>query len=90
MINYGYNVCFLDILGFSNKISKEGGLDEIKTKYLKLDFVTMRIGGTSTKNIHNRLQITKEDVIACRRNGLYTNLFFISLKYLVKVFEFKL
>lgn len=36
MINYGYNVCFLDILGFSNKISKESGLDEIKTKYLKL------------------------------------------------------
>jgi hypothetical protein len=36
MINYGYNVCFLDILGFSNKISKEGGLDEIKEKYLKL------------------------------------------------------
>jgi glycosyltransferase involved in cell wall biosynthesis len=64
--------------------------NKIKTKYLKLDFVTMRIGGTSTKNIHNRLQITKEDVIACRRNGLYTNLFFISLKYLVKVFEFKL
>lgn len=36
MINYGYNVCFLDILGFSDKISKEGGLEEIKAKYLKL------------------------------------------------------
>jgi hypothetical protein len=41
MINYGFNVCFLDILGFSNKISKEGGLMEIKEKYLKLtDIVT--------------------------------------------------
>jgi hypothetical protein len=43
MINYGYNVCFLDILGFSNKISKEGGLEEIKDKYLKLTEVVRNI-----------------------------------------------
>ncbi|MDD4994107.1 MAG: hypothetical protein PHR83_17955 [Paludibacter sp.] len=43
MINYGYNVCFLDILGFSNKISKEGGLIEIKEKYIKLTEIVIAI-----------------------------------------------
>ena len=62
--------------------------NRIKAKYIKMDFVTMRIGGMSTKNLHNRLLTTKEDVIACRNNGLNTNIFLISLKYLKKVFEF--
>lgn len=63
--------------------------NRLKTKYLKKDFVTMRVGGISTRNIHNRLLISKEDVKACRQNGLYTNLFFICFKYLYKVFEFR-
>lgn len=60
----------------------------ISYKYIKRDFVTMRTGGVSTKNIRNRLLITKEDVRACRAYGLYTNKLFISLKYLYKIFEF--
>lgn len=62
---------------------------QIRTKYLKKDFVTMRTGGVSTKSIKNRILITKEDVKACKRYGLYTNMFFISIKYLYKIFEFK-
>ncbi|NPD90768.1 glycosyltransferase family 2 protein [Xylanibacter muris] len=62
----------------------------IKTGYIKKDFVTMRTGGMSTKNAKNRLLITKEDVKACRRNGLYTNIVFISMKYFYKVFEFRI
>jgi glycosyltransferase involved in cell wall biosynthesis len=62
----------------------------IKYKYIKKDFVTMRVGGLSTRNVRSRLLITKEDVLACRRNGMYTNIFFISCKYIVKIFEFKL
>ena len=62
---------------------------KINAVYIKKDFVTMRTGGLSTKNIHNRLLITKEDVKACRRYGLYTNILFISMKYLYKIFEFK-
>jgi glycosyltransferase involved in cell wall biosynthesis len=61
---------------------------KIRAKYLKMDFVTMRTGGISTKNIHNRILITKEDVKACRKYGLYTNAFIISLKYIYKIFEF--
>lgn len=62
---------------------------KIKARYIKLDFVTMRIGGISTKNLHNRLQISKEDVIACKRNGMYTNFLFICVKYFAKIFEFR-
>ncbi len=63
---------------------------QIKSKYIKLDFVTMRVGGVSTKSLRNRWLITKEDVIACRKNGLKTNIILISLKYLKKIFEIKL
>ncbi len=62
----------------------------IKAKYLKKDFVTMRVGGMSTKSVENRLLIAKEDVKACRRYGMKTNRLFISLKYLYKIFEYKL
>lgn len=61
----------------------------IKAKYLKKDFVTMLTGGMSTKNYQNRILITKEDVKACRRNGLYSNLLMVSCKYLYKIFEYK-
>lgn len=61
----------------------------IRAKYIKMDFVTMRTGGISTRNVKNRILITKEDVKACRRYGVYTNVFFISLKYFYKVFEFR-
>lgn len=61
---------------------------KINAKYVKMDFVTMRTGGISTKNVHNRILITKEDVKACRKYGMYTNVFIISFKYLYKIFEF--
>ena len=61
----------------------------IRAKYIKKDFVTMRTGGASTKNIGSRLTLIKEDVKACRDNGIYTNSFFICLKFLYKIFEFK-
>lgn len=62
----------------------------IKAKYMALDFVTMRTGGASTKNVRSRVQLIKEDVQACRVYGMYTNRFFISLKYMYKIFEWKL
>ena len=62
---------------------------KIRTKYLPLTFVTMRLGGVSTKNVSNRWLITREDIKACKQNGLYTNLIFICVKYLLKIFEFR-
>jgi len=63
---------------------------KIRAKYLKKDFVTMRTGGVSTQNVQSRITLIKEDVKACRDNGVYTNPLFISLKFLYKIFEFRL
>ena len=63
---------------------------QIKTKYLPMDFVTMRTGGTSTRNVKSRLTLIKDDVRGCRENGIYTNSLMISVKFLYKLFEFKL
>ncbi len=62
----------------------------IKAKYLGMDFVTMRTGGASTNGIHSHRLLLKEDVRACRENGVYSNQFLIALKYLYKIFEYRL
>jgi hypothetical protein len=62
---------------------------KIKSQYLQKDFVTMRTGGASTRNIQSRLQLIKDDVRGCRENGIYTNSLMISMKFLYKVFELK-
>lgn len=63
---------------------------KISYAYIHKDMVTMRTGGLSTKNLKNRWLITVEDVKACRKNGMYSNLFLMSLKYFYKVFELRL
>ena len=63
--------------------------EKIKYKYIKKDFVTMRTGGVSTENFNSRVTLNKEIVRACRKYGIYTNLFMMSLKYLYKIFELK-
>ena len=62
---------------------------KIRAKYLPIDFVTMRTGGTSTRNVKSRLQLVKDDVRGCRENGIYTNSLMISMKFLYKIFELK-
>lgn len=61
----------------------------IKAKYLPMDFVTMRTGGASTRNVRSRLQLIRDDVRGCRENGIYTNSLFVCTKFLYKIFEFK-
>ena len=61
----------------------------IKAKYLPMDFVTMRMGGISTRNVKSRLQLIKDDVRGCRENDIYTNTLMISAKFLYKIFEMK-
>lgn len=57
--------------------------------YLPYDFVTMRTGGVSTRDINSRRILLKEDVRACRENGIRTNQFLIALKYLYKFLEYR-
>ena len=63
--------------------------ERINYQYLEKDFVTMRTGGISTKNIHSRLLLNKEILKACRKYGIKTNLFLLSLKYFYKIFELR-
>lgn len=62
---------------------------KISSRYVHKDFVTMRTGGASNSNLQSRLTLIKEDVKACRDNGIYTNELFICLKFLYKIFEFR-
>ena len=61
----------------------------ISSRYISKDFVTMRTGGASNHHFSTRLTLIREDVKACRDNGIYTNLFLVSLKFLYKIFEFR-
>lgn len=61
----------------------------IKAVYQPIDMVTMRTGGLSTRGIKSRLQLIKDDVRACRENGIYTNAAMICVKFLFKIFELK-
>lgn len=63
---------------------------KIKSLYVNKDLVTMRTGGASNNNVRSRLTLIEEDVKACRVNGIYTNRFFIMLKFLYKIFEFRI
>lgn len=49
--------------------------------------VKMRMGGISTSGLKNSLLLNREIVRACRSNGIYTNLFFVLIKFPVKIFE---
>ena len=57
---------------------------KIRAKYLSQDFVTMRTGGASTRNMRSRLTLIAEDVRACRDNGVYTDTLMICTKFAYK------
>ena len=61
---------------------------KIRCKYIPMDFVTMRTGGTSTKNIKSRFILNKEDIHICRKYGIYSNWFYMTLRYLYKIKEY--
>ena len=60
---------------------------QVSYKYLDLMMVNMLIGGLSNDSLKSIYILNKEIVRTCRENGIYTNLFIISLKYFRKVFE---
>lgn len=62
----------------------------IMSQYINKDFVTMRTGGASNNNVRSRITLINEDVKACKENGVYTNSLFVMLKFMYKIFEFRL
>jgi glycosyltransferase involved in cell wall biosynthesis len=61
----------------------------IRTAYLPEAIVTMRTGGMSTRSAGARWTACRENVRACRENGIYANLPMQLAKYAVKVFELR-
>ncbi len=63
-------------------------IHKLKTRYLSLDFMKMRTGGTSTASIKSNMLLNKEIVRACKENGICTCMPLLFMKYFIKVFEF--
>ena len=61
--------------------------NNIKTLYLPIDMVTMRMGGVSTSGLKSHKFIMKEHMRAFRENDIYTNPFIFSLRYVYKIWE---
>lgn len=57
----------------------------LKRRYLPFDFMTMRLGGESTRGIRSILTMQRECLRACRSNGLYSNVIFQFMRLLVKL-----
>jgi len=63
-------------------------IHQINCKYLKMPFLSMRMGGVSNRSIQSKFTLNKEIVRACKENGIHTNYFYMYSKYFIKMFEF--
>lgn len=62
-------------------------IENIKTLYIQKNFVTMRKGGISSSGVKSHLQINRDHLRALRANGVYSNIFLLSLRYIYKIYE---
>ncbi len=62
-------------------------IHRIKTRYLEMDFVTMRTGGASSSGLASHRKIYAEHRLAYRKNGVYSNCFLEACRYLYKIAE---
>jgi len=82
-----YDITF-DISGDYELMVRFLYLHKLKYKYLNIDMVAMRLGGASTKSLKTLLYDNNRNVIrACRSNGVYTNIFMVSVRYIQKIVE---
>lgn len=60
----------------------------ISYQYMNTDMVAMRLGGASSKSVKSIILDNSRNIIrACKANGVYTNFFMISFRYIFKIFE---
>lgn len=62
-------------------------VNRIRTKYLPVDFVTMRTGGASTRGFASHKQIMRDHQLAFKRNSVYSNVIMECMRYIYKIFE---
>lgn len=63
-------------------------IHRIKTQYINKDFVTMRQGGASTRNLNNRSKVQKEIARSLKHHGVYYNQLLFCLRYAWKLGEY--
>lgn len=59
----------------------------ISWKFIDESLVKMRAGGLSSSGIKSNLIVNREIIRACKENGLYTNILFLTLKLPVRLLE---
>ncbi|WP_440054145.1 glycosyltransferase family 2 protein [Pseudoalteromonas sp. T1lg65] len=62
-------------------------IHKVSYKHISKILVRMRDGGVSTSGLKSSITLNKEIVNACGENGVYTNLFFLTLKLPFKLLE---
>ena len=62
---------------------------KLRTKYLELDMVTMRLGGRTSSSLWGYYILNKEVIRACRENGIEIGWFKIFKKYINKFRELR-
>lgn len=62
-------------------------LHNINTKYIRKNFVTMRIGGASTSGLQSHKQILKDHLNAYKKNKVYSNYLLEGCRYAYKLVE---
>jgi glycosyltransferase involved in cell wall biosynthesis len=64
-------------------------LHRIRTRYLPLPFLKMRMGGLSTRGLSSRRCIMQEHLRSLKSHGILSNRFLLSLRYLYKLTELR-
>lgn len=60
-------------------------INRIHTRYVPMDFVTMRTGGASSSGFTSHRKIIRDHMLAYRKNGVRSNYFFEGLRYVWKL-----
>jgi len=63
------------------------GKYKIRTKYLPMDFVTMRAGGESTAGLASKKKVNNDISRSLKAHGIYTNQMFQGVRYVWKACE---
>lgn len=60
-------------------------VNRIYTKYIPIDFVTMRTGGASSSGFQSHKTIIRDHMLAYKKNGIYSNYILEGMRYLYKI-----
>lgn len=60
-------------------------VNKISTKYIPMDFVTMRTGGASSSGFQSHKKIFRDHRLAYKKNGVYSNVILEAIRYFCRL-----